>query len=121
MTPLLGCASSAQSLHREVEMNEARFVRCIIGSAILILLIMALPVRAGEESIVPAPVAESATVSPVVTETRCAFDRTCCPGYRFWASAEYLVWWVENAPLPATLLTTGPNTVLGPSGRPGTL
>src|SRR5580698_2208341 len=31
----------------------------------------------------------------------------CCTGSRFWGSAEYLLWWTKNAPLPVPIVTTG--------------
>jgi hypothetical protein len=52
--------------------------------------------------------------------------------YRIWGRAEYLLWWVKNAPLPVPLVTTGdprvgfePNQVntvntAGAIGQPGT-
>lgn len=42
----------------------------------------------------------------------------CGPDGRFWASAELLLWWVKDAPLPA-LATTGPATSFGIPGQPG--
>src|SRR5262249_55239918 len=45
-----------------------------------------------------------------------------CPapcGPRFWASSEYLLWWVKNGPLPVPLVTTnGPGTI-GAVNEPG--
>lgn len=49
-------------------------------------------------------------------------------GYRTWASAEYLLWWVRNAPVPVPLVTIGnPATGVaagvfssGAIGQPGT-
>jgi Putative beta barrel porin-7 (BBP7) len=53
-------------------------------------------------------------------------------GYRFWARADSLLWWVRNAPLPVPMVTTGnpnvgfdPNKVTtvntaGAIGQPGT-
>src|SRR5690349_2321758 len=41
-------------------------------------------------------------------------------GSRFWVGAEYLMWWVTDAPLPVPLLTTGPAAGLGVAGNPGT-
>ncbi|MBA4192467.1 MAG: hypothetical protein C0467_31245 [Planctomycetaceae bacterium] len=43
-------------------------------------------------------------------------------GVRMWGSAEYLLWWVNNAPSPAPIVTTGPITGnLAPVlGQPGT-
>jgi hypothetical protein len=35
----------------------------------------------------------------------------CCTGPRFWGSAEYLLWWTKNAPLPVPIVTTGDPTV----------
>lgn len=41
-------------------------------------------------------------------------------GARFWARADYLLWWIKAMPLPP-LVTTGPIGTLGAGGRPGTL
>jgi len=44
----------------------------------------------------------------------------CGPPGRFWVSAEALLWWTRNAPLPV-LATTGPPSslgILGQGGRP---
>ncbi len=44
-----------------------------------------------------------------------ALDGACCAepvapaGPRVWASAEYLLWWVKNGPLPTPLVTTNPD------------
>jgi hypothetical protein len=46
------------------------------------------------------------------------------PGSRCWATAEYLLWWLKDAPLPAPLVTTGtPDLVNGGGvlGRPSTV
>jgi hypothetical protein len=54
----------------------------------------------------------------------CACDGPCCgPQYKYYASAEYLLWWVREAHLPP-LVTTGPNLTtgfLGTLGGPGTV
>jgi hypothetical protein len=50
----------------------------------------------------------------------------CCNGHHLYASAEYLMWWIRGASLPA-LITTGPAAIPGPVlslegalGQPGT-
>jgi hypothetical protein len=47
----------------------------------------------------------------------------CCgtPDNRFWASAEYLLWWVKGQTPPALVTTGNPNDTLpGALGQPGT-
>jgi hypothetical protein len=53
------------------------------------------------------------------------FDGCCCggccgDGSRWWASAEYLLWWTRHANAPA-LATTGPTSTFGVLGAPGTV
>src|SRR4051812_32561347 len=47
-----------------------------------------------------------------------------CPGCAspFWASAEYLLWWVKAGPLPLPLIATGSTAdpLPGALGQPGT-
>jgi hypothetical protein len=83
-----------------------------------------------------APVVETWTPAEKFTSS----NGTSCPplsldrssnggsGYQTWASADYLLWWVRNAPLPTALVTTGnPATGVaagvftsGAIGQPGT-
>jgi hypothetical protein len=51
-----------------------------------------------------------------------ACARNCADPTRFWASAEYLYWWIKEGPLPVPLLTTGALTddLPGAIGQPGT-
>jgi hypothetical protein len=42
------------------------------------------------------------------------------PGGQFWASGEYLLWWIRNSNLPP-LVTAGPPTSGGILGQPGTV
>jgi hypothetical protein len=47
----------------------------------------------------------------------------CSAGNRLWVSADYLLWWIKDGPLPSALVTTGdPNTdnpgALGHGGAP---
>ena len=46
----------------------------------------------------------------------CTCEQNVCPD-RWWASADYLMWWVQGNQLPA-LVTTGPGA--GVLGQPGT-
>lgn len=48
------------------------------------------------------PLATNCTLAPCC----CACCQPCGP--RFWATSEYLLWWIKDAPLPVPLLTTGP-------------
>jgi len=48
----------------------------------------------------------------------CNDQRPCGPFGRYWASAEYLLWWTKKDNLPP-LVTTGPGT--GTLGEPGTV
>jgi Putative beta barrel porin-7 (BBP7) len=52
----------------------------------------------------------------------CTLDSCCNPGYRFWGSAEYLLWWMKGASVPplATTSPAGtPQSMAGVAG-PGT-
>src|SRR5438045_4098705 len=69
----------------------------------------------------PLAAEEPVFVTPAIREACCSSDTGCCSGYRFWAGAEYLLWCIECQAVPVPLVTTGPNSVLGPSGRPGSL
>jgi hypothetical protein len=42
------------------------------------------------------------------------------PCGQFWASGEYLLWWLKETPLPVALLTTGPPDSFGIINAPGT-
>lgn len=62
---------------------------------------------------------------PVLTDRDFNPCREDC--FRYWASAEYLLWWVKGAPYPIPIVTTGdptlgfPNTsIAGAIGQPGT-
>jgi hypothetical protein len=73
----------------------------------------------------PAPVAAPASpygsAAPAMDAPPGGWGETCdaAPIERFWFSADYLLWWIRNRPLP-TLVTTGPATgfggVLGATG-----
>ena len=45
-----------------------------------------------------------------------------CAPCRFWVGAEYLLWWIKNAPMPQPLVTTGSldDDFPGAIGQPGT-
>lgn len=44
----------------------------------------------------------------------------CKPCGHFWASADYLLWWINNSPSAVPLLVTGPASGNGIVGAPGT-
>jgi hypothetical protein len=79
------------------------------------------------ESRTPAEIAASDQVTlcpPICLDRR----PDCGSEYRTWASADYLLWWVRNAPVPAALVTAG-NPAIGVAagvftsgaiGQPGT-
>ena len=50
----------------------------------------------------------------------CSVDAPCHT--HVWASADYLLWWMKNGPLPAPLVTTNPNAFgsIGALSDPGT-
>lgn len=50
----------------------------------------------------------------------CSVDAPCHT--HVWASADYLLWWMKNGPLPAPLVTTNPNAFgsIGALNDPGT-
>jgi len=50
----------------------------------------------------------------------CNEQRPCGPPGRFWASAEYLLWWTKDDHLPP-LVTTAPAPGAGVLGQPGTV
>jgi hypothetical protein len=43
----------------------------------------------------------------------------CKPCSRYWGSAEYLLWWIEDGPIRGPLITTGPAASFGFLGAPG--
>jgi hypothetical protein len=53
--------------------------------------------------------------------TGCVWQEECVCMPRFWASAEYLLWWVKDGPSNYPLLTTGPSAGQGILGAPGTV
>lgn len=60
-------------------------------------------------------------LAPAQTEDTPFAPAEAVPGwpYRFYGSAEYLLWWTKGQPLPP-LVTTGPPESLGILGQPGT-
>lgn len=82
-------------------------------SAGLMIAVAATGPSAGTEPAVLAP--------PPVPGPCCVCAEACPASNRLWGSAEYLLWWVEGAPLPVPVITAGPVDALGPGQRPGTL
>jgi hypothetical protein len=90
------------------------------------------PVAIVLEERAAAPAQDSAPASSASTGTGLSATLDSNTGYRVWAHAEYLLWWVKSAPLPVPLVTTGNpsvgfdptmvNTVntAGAIGQPGT-
>src|SRR5829696_7793456 len=57
---------------------------------------------------------------PTPGPTVCPDPGRCGPPYRYWASAEYLLWWTKKDSYPP-LVTTATPPGLGALGAPGTL
>ncbi len=53
------------------------------------------------------------------TDSGCLQTIVCAPRYQFWGRAEYLLWWIEDTPLPP-LVTTSPVGSGAVLGQPGT-
>jgi Putative beta barrel porin-7 (BBP7) len=83
---------------------------CLIAMASASLSLAQTP-----QAAVPPPITVSAAPAPSASGDVLA-GACCQPGSRLWASSEYLLWWIKEAPLPASLVTTGPV-----SGNPGAL
>jgi hypothetical protein len=64
------------------------------------------PALASQPTVLPADKADCAAPSPLACEPN-LLETGCNPGYRFWASADYLLWWMKGASLPP-LVTTSP-------------
>jgi len=75
---------------------------CVMGNTQL----FAQTLPAFIETRTPAEIAASgqATLCPPVCADR---NPDSGSGYRTWASADYLLWWVKNSPVPSALLTSG--------------
>lgn len=78
-------------------------------------LVLALVSGSGQ-AVEPLTISDPSLTPPAVMLADSVPDR--CP--RFWGNAEYLLWWVKSAPLPAPILTLGDSTNLGVLGQPGT-
>jgi hypothetical protein len=84
------------------------------------MLVQAEPAKEAPKG---APAAAAPTTAPTIIHSDCAND--CCPKQtRFWASAEYLLWWLKRDDNGQPLITTGDPAlaVLAPGalGEPGT-
>jgi hypothetical protein len=62
---------------------------------------------------------ESYRLAPCCQDSCVPCRAACGPEGRFWASAEYLLWWFEGARVPP-LVTTSPPAANGVLGAPGT-
>ncbi|MFM7151743.1 MAG: BBP7 family outer membrane beta-barrel protein [Gemmataceae bacterium] len=80
-------------------------------TAMAALLGLAAILPAGEGPACPRLIDFPQLVSP---QAPCDAKPPC-----FWLEAEYLLWWVKNAPLPQPLVTTGPVNSFGILGQPG--
>ncbi len=72
-----------------------------------------------------APVLNGTTNPGAAGSFDCCGDEQQPAGCRFWASGEYLLWWVKSGPLTVPLITTGPfppppGVSPGVLGQPGT-
>ncbi len=106
----------------------------VLGSLAALLVVTGFAGAQGPASSLPpsCPAAASAASVPDDEEGAFGMDGPCKPnvtcdpgpppgcGPATWVDAEFLYWWVKNAPLPAPLLTTGPGFVSSPS-HPGSL
>ncbi|MCE9564779.1 MAG: BBP7 family outer membrane beta-barrel protein [Planctomycetes bacterium] len=85
------------------------------------------------EATPPAPIADVGPATPLMAPAAAPFTPTVPKPYfptvdacksvpRMWGSAEYLLWWSKDAPVPTPLVTVGPVTPnLAPVlGQPGT-
>jgi hypothetical protein len=88
--------------------------------------------QAAAPNTLPMPKAASTDDAGKSSTTDTSAQATNCPPYHGWVQAEYLFWWMRNAPLPVPIVTTGdprvgfdPNNVntvntAGAIGQPGT-
>jgi hypothetical protein len=84
---------------------------------------------AGPGTVPGAPIVSGPTVSPPEIQggdaacaqaPRVGWDGPCPPAGRFWASGEYLLWWIRDSHLPP-LVTASPPASAGILGQPGTI
>jgi hypothetical protein len=84
---------------------------------------------AGPSAVLGAPIALDTTIFPPKVqgwEASCAqepstgWDGPSGPAWRFWASGEYLLWWIRDSHLPP-LVTASPPASAGILGGPGTV
>lgn len=76
------------------------------------------------------PAAECETTKPCESPCASPCPKDCCepkkkpdlckPCGHFWASADYLLWWINNSPSAVPLLVSGPAASDGIAGSPGT-
>src|SRR5437763_13005601 len=74
-----------------------------------------------EERRLPDVVKPPSAPPPGPTPCAAPVDDDCCVP-RTWVSAEYLLWWLKDGPVPSPLLTTGdPTDPVAPAalGQPG--
>src|ERR1700730_16154263 len=89
-------------------------------SVAFIVLLIGAGQAFGQDPVEEKPISSSLIVdtSPVDCGDPCCARN----GNRFYARAEYLLWWLKDAPLPPSLVTTGPVTdnpgALGHGGIP---
>ncbi len=73
-----------------------------------------------EPPLLPAGIAPRTIPYQQYKPERCdSFESPCTPFPRVWGGAEYLLWWLKDANVPA-LVTTGPASSGGIIGAPGT-
>ena len=73
-----------------------------------------------EGAVKPADAAPVVPADPGAGVACCNDQRPCGPYGRYWASAEYLLWWTKKDNLPP-LVTTGVPPGTGALGQPGTV
>lgn len=74
-------------------------------SGLLLLAAQGMAQEAGETII---PVSQTLLEPGANACFSCCEARPSCS--RFWASSEYLLWWVKDTPMPVPVVTTGPAT-----------
>lgn len=52
-------------------------------------------------------------IAPPTCATGDCFAPAACQDCGVWFTAEYLMWWIKDSPMPAPLMTTGTNGILG--------
>jgi hypothetical protein len=103
-------------------------MRHLAVASLLVLAFLPCGLRAGDAPPLPLPPAPDVTAAPTCPDLTpaCPDKEPCCPTCpcdpRFYASADYLLWWIKSAPVPPPILTTSTNnnpraTITDPNTR----